>query len=356
MWFVAPVMFLASFAACGEEALVTGYHLKPASAAVKVGGTVKLDLVYCQVMEKKPGNKPKAESGSKPRGKYYGEGVSDDELAPLVESKPSSNGKSKGKYYGEKVPDGELAPLHVLKLVCDGDDGYDVLAPLVLPDVKWEVVDGQGRVSGDRNGATYRAPASRPTSNKATVAVSYTMGKEKTILFSKITILDEVKTYAGTFSSHDVSVNTEYTRNLTGKIRWELDEYYEEGGWREYTGSGTATLKVSRTGCGTAANFADVPVEGRLKVYDDKNYEFLINLVGDKEQTRTCRRPELSKDLSWEETFSSGGDAVSSGDPCGTSEFYPRYSDVTSLAFERKGGCNNVTNRFEERWSFEAVE
>jgi hypothetical protein len=47
-----------------------------------------------------------------------------------------------------------------------------VLAPLVIPDVKWEVVDGQGRVSGDRKGGSYRAPTTRPTPNKATVAVT----------------------------------------------------------------------------------------------------------------------------------------------------------------------------------------
>jgi len=367
MWFVGPVMFLASFAACGEEALVTGYHLKPASAVVKTGGTVKLKLVYCFVVNDKVEGKQKSQPGDKPKKKY-----ADDDLAPLV---PESSGEAKTKYADDdlaplvppppgkpedKYANDDLAPLPYL--VCEGDDGYDRYAgelnPLVAPvDVQWKV-DGQGGVSGDKKTATYHAPPSKPVPNKATVAatLTYNVGKGKTILLARITIFDEVKSYSGTFSAHDVSVNTEYTRNLTGKIRWEFDEYYEEGGWREYTGRGTATLKVSRTGCGTAANFADVPVEGRLKVYDDKKYEFLINLVGDKEQTRTCRRPDLDKDLRWDETFSSGGDAVSSGDPCGTSEFYPRYSDVTSLAFRRKGGCSNVVNRFQEGWSFRAVE
>ncbi len=392
MWFVAPAMFLVGFAAHAEEALVTGYHLKPASAVVKTSGTVKLKLVYCFVVNDKAEGKHKGQSSDKPKKKY-----ADDDLAPLV---PESSGEAKTKYADDdlaplvppppgkpkdKYADDDLAPLPYL--VCEGEDGYDrfvgELAPLVSPvDVQWKV-DGQGRVSGDKKSATYHAPASRPTPNKATVAasLSYNVGKGKTILLSSITIFDEVKSYSGTFSVNDVSVNTEYTRILTGKIRWEFDEYYEEGRWREYTGSGTATLKVSRTGCGTAANFADVPVEGRLKVYDDRKYEFLINLVGDKEQTRTCRRPDLDKDLQWEETFSSGGDSVSSGDPCGASEFYPgatdissqvslkryadsqasksypSYTDITRLAFKRKGGCsNNVVNRFEERWLFEAVE
>jgi len=360
MRFVAPVMLLVGLAAHGDEALVTGYHLRPASAVVQTGGTVKLKLVYCFVVDNKPVRKQQGRSKKKyadddlaplvspPSGKAK---YADDDLAPLV---PPPD-KPTDKYAGD-----DLAPLPYL--VCEGDDDYDryagELAPLVAPVVVQWKVDGPGRVSGDKKGATYYAPPSRPTPNKATVAatLTYNVGKGKTILLSGIKILDEVKTYTGSFSVNDVGVNSEYTRILTGHIRWEFDEYYEEGHWREYTGSGTATLKISRTGCGPAASFPGVPVEGRLKVYDDKKYEFLINLVGDHEQTRTCRRPDLDKDLKWEETFSSGGDAVSSGDPCGTGEFYPRSTDITRLAFERKGGCSNVMNRFQEKWSFTAVE
>jgi len=366
------VFFLVGFSAYADEALVTGYHLKPASAVVKVGGTVKLKLVYCFLTD---GTRPVEIKIGEPVEVTPGGDV-ETKIGDPVEVTPGGGVETKIGEPVEVTPGGNVEltigdPVEVTPgakgktppyLVCEGDDGYDryagELAPLVAPvNVQWKV-DGQGGVSGDKKTATYHAPPSKPVPNKATVAatMTYNVGKGKTILLSSITIFDEVKSYSGTFSAHDVSVNTEYTRNLTGKIRWEFDEYYEEGGWREYTGSGTATLKVSRTGCGTAANFADVPVEGRLKVYDDKKYEFLINLVGDKEQTRTCRRPDLDKDLRWEETFSSGGDAVSSGDPCGTSEFYPRYSDVTSLAFKRKGGCSNVVNRFQEGWSFRAVE
>lgn len=348
IWFVGSVLWLFSLAAYGAEALVTGYHLKPASAVVKVGGTVKLKLVYCFVKEKSS-VKPKGKSDSKPKKKYYGEGVADDELAPLV-APP-----------GAKFADDELAPLVLPPLVCEGDDGYgEELAPLMsAADVKWKVDDGQGRVSGDLKGATYHAPASKPTPNKATVSatVTYNAGKSKTILLSRITILDEVKTYTGTFTMYDVTVNSEYTTNLTGNIRWEFDEYYDIGGWREYTGNGTATLNISRIGCGTAANFSDVPVEGRLKVYDDKRYDFLINLVGDAEQTRTCRRPDLDKHLKWEETYSSGGHAMNQGDPCGLKEFYPRYGDATDLSLDRKGGCaDNIRNQYREGWSFKAVK
>ena len=52
-----------------NPAMVDGLHLKPASAIVKVGGTVKLDLVYCKVAEKESGNKPKGTSNDKPSGK-----------------------------------------------------------------------------------------------------------------------------------------------------------------------------------------------------------------------------------------------------------------------------------------------
>ena len=323
MWLVAPVLCLVSLAA-RADALVQGFHLKPASATVKTGGTVKLKLVYCFVVDDKAEGAQKGRSGDKPKKKN-----ADDDLAPVA------------------------------YLVCEGDVGYEVyaggLTPLVFPvDVKWKV-DGQGRVSGDKESATYHAPPSKPTPNKATVAatLTYNVGKEKTILLSSIAIFDEVKAYTGTFTMYDVTVNSEYTTSLTGNIRWEFDDYYEEGAWREYTGGGTAALRVNRKGCGTHAEFSNVPVEGRLKVFDDKKYEFLINLVGEAEQTRKCRH----EDARWEETFSSGGHAMNQGDPCGLKEFYPPYSDVTDLSLNRQGGCaHNVRNQYQERWSFKAVE
>ena len=332
MWLIAPVLYLVSLAAYGGEALVDGLHLKPASAVVKVGGTVKLSLDNCVVVDKALGKKPKAKSDSKPKKKYYGEGVADDELAPL--------------------PD--------WKLVCEGDDGYDVLAPLVLTNMKWEVVDGPGSVSGDRKGATYHAPASKPTPNQATVAVTFkyplnvgakSYPKAKQTLLSRITILDEVKTYTGTFSVHDVTVNSEYTRNLSGKIKWDFDEYYDIGGWREYTGTGTAALSIKRIWCG-AASFSSVPVKGRLKVHDDNRYEFQINLVGDNELTRTCRRDKFT----WKEEYTPSGNGMASGDPCGRSELYERYTDITDLTFGRNASCDQNLNQIQEGWSFKAAE
>lgn len=47
---------------------------------------------------------------------------------------------------------------------------------------------------------------------------------------------------------------------------------------------------------------------------------------------------------------------MSSGDPCGKAEFYPRYTDVTGLAFGRNANCGNVMGRVQEGWSFKAVE
>lgn len=318
MWLVAPVLYLVSLAAYGGEALVDGYHLKPASAVVKVGGTVKLDLVHCEVVDKNPGKKPNAKSDSK----------------PMIES----------------------------KLVCEGDEGYnDELAQLAVPDnVQWKV-DGPGRVSGDNEGATYHAPASKPKPNQATVAVTFkyplmhvggkSYPKAKQTLLSRIKILDDVKTYTGTFSLHDVTVNSEYTRDLAGKIKWDFEEYYDIGGWREYTGVGTAALSIKRVWCG-AASFSGVPVEGWLKVHDDKTYEFQINLVGDNELTRTCRRD----DFTWKEEYSPSGDGMASGDPCGRSELYERYTDITDLTFGRNASCDQNLNQIQEGWSFKAVE
>lgn len=195
-----------------------------------------------------------------------------------------------------------------------------------------------------------------------------------------------VEIYSGAFSTNDVVVETEYTRAIAGTIRWELDEYYAEGGWHEYTGTGSAHVNLSRTGCGPAAQFRDVPVEGRLKVYDDKHYEFLINLTGEGRQTRTCRRPELDKNLMWEENFIVEGDALSSADPCeetlpclppevaqpvnaqaiaageaspavaacdGESAL-PRAAELLTLKHARSGTCRNLVNRYRHEWQFKA--
>lgn len=315
---IGPVMWLFCLAAQGAEANGTGYQLRPESAETSPGNAVRLNLVYCYV--------PEVKSGSD----------SDAPRRPLI---------------------------------CEGDKVYDNgrLQRPGIDNVQWNV-DGPGSVNGDKNGATYFAPALQPSENEATVSVTLanSASGSMTFLQARIKIIGntkpavhfnatKIKYYVGRFRSEDVAVNNEYTRSMVGKISWNFDEYYEEGGWSEYTGTGTATLVASRVGCGKV-NFAGVPVEGRMKVYNDMKYEFLINLVGDKEQTRTCRRPELDKNLVWEETFSSGGDAMNSGDPCGKHEFYPSYTEIGTLVHERKGTCDNVMNRFQEGWSFEAVK
>ena len=49
------------------------------------------------------------------------------------------------------------------------------------------------------------------------------------------------------------------------------------------------------------------------------------------------------------------GGRMSSGDPCATSESYEHYADITDLTFARNGSCDNVINRFQQAWSFTAV-
>lgn len=44
-------VWLWSLSAYGDEAMVTGYHLRPASAVTMPGRTVKLELVYCSVKD-----------------------------------------------------------------------------------------------------------------------------------------------------------------------------------------------------------------------------------------------------------------------------------------------------------------
>ncbi|UCH53147.1 MAG: hypothetical protein JSW09_11300 [Pseudomonadota bacterium] len=357
-WIIGPVglvLSLLALSAHGAEPKVTGYHLRPASAVTISGKTVKLKLVLCKVEEASK-EKKEEKSGDKPKDKYAGDDLAPlvqdkytgDDLAPLVPIPPDNVSRDKGK----RKPSS--------RLVCEGDPGWDGdLAPLVAvpTNVQWKV-DGPGRVSSEKMGATYHAPASKPTPDEATVTATLTFKARKEILYARIKIIDKVMAYAGRFSLNDVSVNNEYTRKLAGTIRWEFDEYYEEGRWREYTGKGAASVSIERIGCGGPASFTGVPVEGRLKVYDDKKYEFLINLVSDEERKRLCRRPELDKDLKWEEPFTAAGEGMSSGDPCGLSEFYPRYTDILTLASGRNGNCgnNHVRNRYQEGWSFRAVK
>jgi len=319
--------------------MVTGYHLKPATAAVLAGKSVTLKLVYCSVIDtskqKKADPKPK-----KPQ---------DDELAPLVILEKT----------GKKQHDDELAPLvPTHRLVCEDDadaDLYSGLAPLVTPkEVKWEISRGQGKVSGDKNGATYQAPGKKPDPNKATVTatLTYNVGKEKTILLSDITILDEVKSYSGTFSLRDVTVNSEYTTNLSGKITWNFTEYYDIGRWREYEGKGIAAYSIKRVWCSQVA-FSNVPVEGRLKVYDDGRYEFLIGLTGDAERVSQCKRD----DFRWQEEITVSGSGMNSGDPCAAQEFYPRSHNAAELRLTRQGACSaaGVRGPYQESWSFNAT-
>lgn len=306
-----------------------GYHLKPASAIVMVDKTVELNLVYCEVIEEKPRDEAKVQQGKNRKGS-----PEEDELAPLVMPR--------------------------FRLVCEGDeDDGGILHPLYkLDDLKWEVAGGPGRVSGHGQSATYRAPASRPTPNRATVTATFTVPsgkkKRKFILRTDITILDEVKSYTGTFTSHNVHVHSEYTEDLAGNIRWDFEEYYDTGGWKEYKGSGKAAYTIERKGCGGPVTFSSVPVEGRLKVYDDQRYEFDIGLVGEAEQTRTCRR---HKDLVWEEPFTVSGSGMTSADPCCAGEYYPRYTDIGSLSFGRNGSCSgDVMGRYQQGWSFQAAD
>jgi hypothetical protein len=286
---------------------VSGHYIRPTTSTVRSGGSAKLRLVHCQ----------------------------------------ATAGASKAR------------------LVCEGEKAYMGQATPAAA-VRWEVAEGPGRVRGDKQGAMYDAPAAvQADENEASVAatLTYPDSKEMRITFATIKINtgaggpektgDDkgIQTYAGTFRLHDVTVNSEYTTDIAGNIEWNFDEYYEEGRWREYTGTGTATLKVKRVWCGPAS-FSGVTVEGRMKVYDDKRYEFLINLVGDREQTKQCDHG----DFKWEETYSEGGSAVATGDACGMKELFQRYTVASVIAYGDKGTCQHVLNQFERRWSFKAVK
>ena len=167
----------------------TGYYLKPQSAEVIIGKTISLNLVFCHAWKDKADAKVEQE----------------------VDPHPT--------------------------LECGGS-----VIPFTPDTVTWKV-EGKGSLRGDKEGATYQAPASMPTPNKAIVKATLTYASPelkdiKHILLSEITIIDA--DYSGTFTSHEVSVNSEYTTDLSGNIRWVFDEDYDIGGWKEYKGIGTA--------------------------------------------------------------------------------------------------------------------
>jgi hypothetical protein len=285
----------------------TGYYLKPQSAEVNIGKTISLNLVFCHAWIDKAD-------------------------------------KADAKFNWKVDPHPTLE--------CGGS-----VIPFTPDTVTWEI-EGKGSLRGDKEGATYQAPASMPTPNKvlAKATLTYNSMKIKRILISEITIVDA--DYSGSFNLHDVSVNSEYATDLSGDIRWFFDENHEIGDPLEYNGRGTASLSIKRIGC-EGASFSSVPVTGRLKVHDDNTYEFQIDLepAGDDELTRNCHRPDLDGDPSWEETFSAAGSGMSSADLCGGKEFYPHYTTDTDLTLSRNRSCaNNVINQYQDGWSFKAVK
>jgi hypothetical protein len=323
---VAAVLCVGTLHA--QAPMVDGVHLRPATAAVKVGGTLRLSLVNCDVRHERLGPVPPARGGA-------------------------ASGDRKSKV-------DELMPLSVARLYCEGDEGYgEALAPLVAPkDVRWQVIDGPGRVVGDLKGATYQAPAGRPKPNRATVAatITYGVGPGKTILHARITVLDEVKAYEGHFSQQAVQVREDFRTSLTGTIRWTLEDVDEDRKERDYVGKGKAAFANARQGCGDPSAFTEVPVEGQLKVHGDGRYEFRLALVSDQMHKRTCHRPDLDRKLTWVEEVSAGGEGLHSGDPCGRRDLVQRSVDGFNLTMARRGGCDATLNRFQEGWSFIAVE
>jgi len=139
---ISPVMWMFCLTAHGTETNEYGYYLRPASAETSPGNTVKLNLVYCFVVEVQPG---------------------------------SNN----------------MAPQR--QLICEGDKGYvnGGIQRLSLDNVQWNV-DGPGSVHGDKNGATYSAPALLPTPNEATVTATLTNNASgsMTLLQARIKIID----------------------------------------------------------------------------------------------------------------------------------------------------------------------
>jgi hypothetical protein len=324
-WLVAFALWLFGPAAYGADALVTGHHLRPASAVTMPGRTVKLKLIHCFV---------KDESGAKPKPKS-----ADDELAPLVPTPPSGGIKDKPPGKDRKPPP---------RLVCEGDEGYGAdLAPLVVPaNVKWEVVGGKGRVSGNGLNATYHAPESKPAQNEATVAASFThnVGSQKVIALSRIKIVDQVEEYRGkaTFTSPVAGISG------TAEVIWtRVRKPDDDDENLRYLATGTIQGTVAVPDCKTEqvklpinrSDGGELTVEPAPKTY---SFEF----TSGSPITLMCGKPRRP----W---LVAGGSFFHFGTVCGHPEGVP-IADL--LALNGNDNCTTTGLFGTTTWSFEAVK
>jgi hypothetical protein len=164
-------MASATISHFSDWSLVFGVQMRPASATVKVGKQLPLNIAHCFAKER------------------------EDDLAWIgYECDPT---------------EGDLAPL----------------LPIVKT-LKWSVngVEGGdgtfGTVKGADNHGIFDAPQRKPVSNLVAVSAEVALfGAGKTLVVSNVTVTDDGTNYAGTFNSSLNSADVTYA--LTGDVVWE---------------------------------------------------------------------------------------------------------------------------------------
>ncbi|MBX3190891.1 MAG: hypothetical protein KF819_28105 [Labilithrix sp.] len=179
-----------------------GWQLRPGSAKVKTGQSVKLDVRYCHLVEDES-----------------------EELAGIA----------------AECQEQDLQPILGAWAV-NGVAGGDA---------------SSGTITNADASATYTAPSSTPSSNPVAVSVEFDpTSRRKTLLVSNIDVVG-ASGYSGTFSFSTKAANYEIEAT-EGFVEWTVD--HESSDRREYAPSGTVRLKF------TSSSPACDPVEGTYPI------------------------------------------------------------------------------------------
>ncbi len=231
-----------------DVAAVAGFNLRPASATVKVGGTVALKVKFC---------------------------------------------------YPAAMLDIEAVPLAV-GLECFDPRAPDALAP--ANGVSQWAVSGPGSVSGGSFSATYTAPATKPRPNTAFVSARINNTKFGTLyLRSNITVIDTVTAYTGDLAFNGSVASGGARADWTGTARVTFVRSSVEPGGAIFTvdpatasitfdsyssTSSTQTCTLVGTAVGPAA--AGVPFVGKLTVVTGPPSKYSFSAVGTASGTVRC--------------------------------------------------------------------
>ncbi|MFZ2451732.1 MAG: hypothetical protein WAW36_14545 [Methylovulum miyakonense] len=257
-----------------------------------------------------------------------------------------------------------------LGMDCDG--AYSDLAPLV-PVTEWAVngVAGGnselGTVKADADNlftATYTAPVTKPI--PATVDVTARLPMDGvTLLFSHITILDQVKTYKGTYYFDHYTDNPRHLDiSAKANVTWtQFNDPDSADNSTAYLPSGNIVADITFEGCDPKR--VNIPIHtgtanmpgGMLSVFSEKDPQFPkyygFRLEGENIKIPLhCYYDYPYNEMPYTATyFGSGiGDGISGCQPGGELGVMPTYTDKSKLFGAEV--CAGLSSDF---WSFEGI-